>query len=463
MDLKEIEEKEIDDVRRLLRDPTDFRELLIKGELKDFYGWRVYPEYKDLFVHKEPTYYRKGSSLARNYTYRGVNPVIVYLIPNAYSEEDFRNYTGMTTDFFLKQVENNEIIPMRGLSKGYEGNSFYENFFEKWGKHLGEKPPVFANAVEFALTEERGEIKDFWESKTNELEEDFPSLKGKKIQPAPELSPKDCIRFFAERFGWLELIGMEDFVSDVKFLLHEYNKKGDEEILNNAGIITFHGHQIFSVKAFYSKGSTVTFSIEDYKRATEMIRRLWKKREERGRLVNVLMRMSIPLSYYISEVKKVLTVAIPKTETKEEEEEVYRKFKKNEKVSDARNEATLMENQHMLDLKNVQKHGGIEIGALDDSRREFVECVDKYRDTLMETKMAPHDWAKTVFEIGSTIAPIPMSIKDLITSPDIWSAINELIRTGRIKEYFEKTILPSIGAQISVWEEGKTPKWDEIL
>lgn len=463
MDLKEIEEEEIDDVRRFFRYPTDFRELVRKGELKEFYGWRVYPAYKDLFVDKEPTYYRKGSSLARNYAYRNANPVIVYLIPNAYSEKDFRNYTGMTTDFFLKQVENNEIIPMRGLSKDYEGNSFYENFFEKWGKHLGEKPPVFANAVEFALTEERGEIKDFWESKANELEEDFSSLKGKKIQPAPELSPKDCIRFFAERFGWLELIGMEDFVRDVKSLLHEYNKKGDEELLNNAGIITFHGHQIFSVKAFYSKGSTVTFSIEDYKRATETIRRLWKRREERGRLVNVLTQMSIPLSYYISEVKKVLTFAIPKTETKWEEEQVYHKFKKNEDVFEARNEETIMENQHMADLKNVQKHGGIEIGAFDDSRRELGEIVGVYMDSLMETKMAPHDWAKTVFEIGSTIAPIPMSIKELIPSPDILSAINELIRTGKIKEYFEKTILPSIGAQISVWEEGKTPKWDEIV
>jgi hypothetical protein len=459
--LKTIEEEEKDRVRKFLKDPKkDFRKIVKKDQLKDFYGGIVYPEYKDLFVEKEPTYYRKDSSLARDYAYRNANPVIIILDTRIQEEKDFRDYTGMTSDFFLKQVENDEIIPLRFLSNAYEGNTFYEDFFEKWGRRLEKKPPVYANAVESVLTGESE--REFWEDKENELEDRFKFLKGKKIQPTPELSSKDCIEYFAQRLTWLELIGREDIVKEVEFLLYEYGKKRDEIILNEeAGLLAFHGHQIFSVKAFYSLGSCVTFSLKDYDRATKTIKRLLKKREERGSLVNALVQMYIPLSYFISNVKKALVFGIPKAEGKKEEEQAYDRFKKSEEIDDARNDTTIVENQHMLDLKNVQKRGGVEIGIVDESRGKLAEEHEKLYDSSREIIEAPHGFLKTGFDIGSTITVNipPTSIKGLVTSPDTLSAINELIRTERIKR-FEESIVP---VEISVWQEGKMPSWYEIL
>jgi len=456
MDLKTQDEEKIENVKQVLENKEYFKKIARLGGLKTFYAQHIYPEYEDLIIKKEPTYYRKGSGLARDYAYRSSNPVIVFLKPNITEERELFRYTGMESDLFLTQVENNEIIPTRGLWKEYEGNDFYKNFFDKWdtNDNLDKKPPVFANVTESFLSGE-----DFWKAEANELEKKFPFLIGMKVKPVPELESHDAVRFFAERICYLELIGMNDFAGDVKNLLKEFKLTKKSDNLKNAIMIIFYGHQIFSVKSFYSFGSTVTFSNTDYFTATEKIEEIWKKRDERKKLGHTLIRMYMPLSSYISNVKKNLEFLIPKKTTKSEDEKVYENFY--EIISDYREEATSAENQCNNDLQDFPQKG---IDSLDVSRIKLVECVEGYRESLIDSIAVPHKWLNTGFEIGSTISIEPStSLSDLILNPDIFSAINELFKKNRQWKYLSENILPSTGTKISVWETGKKAELKEQL
>lgn len=458
MDLKTQDEEKIETVIDILTGKSHFKEIVCRGELKSFYAQNIYPEYEDLIIEKEPTYYRKGSGLARDYAYRSNNPVIVFLDPEIRKEDVFYEYTGMGTDLFLTQVINNEIIPTRGLWKEYEGNDFYKKFFDKWetSGELDKKPPVFANIIESCLSGE-----DFWRATATELEKKFPFLEKRRVKPVPELKSSDAVRFFAERISYLELIGMNDLAGDVKNLLKEYKSTQESDKLRNAEMIIFYAHQIFSAKSFYSFGSTVTFSNTDYRTATEKIKEMWEKRDERNKLGKTLIRMCMPLSSYISNAKKSLGFSIPEKNTCENKkvyEEFYEKFYEN--TSDCREEATSAENQCIDYLRDLP-HIGIDL--LDDSREKLVECVDGYRESLLDSVAKPHKWLGTVFEIGSTISIEPAtSLSNLILSPDIFSAINEYCKTKRELNYLNQNILPSTGTKISVWETGKT-EFKEVL
>jgi hypothetical protein len=251
MDLKTQDEEKIETVKDILTGKNHFKEIVCRGELKSFYAQDIYPEYKDLIIEKEPTYYRKGSGLARDYAYRSNNPVIVYLRPDIRDEDALYRYTGMETDLFLTQVKNNEIIPTRGLWTEYKDNDFYKEFFDKWEttEELAKKPPVFANVIESCLIGE-----DFWRATATELEKKYPFLKNRMVKPVLELEPFDAVRFFAEKMSYLELIGMNDLTGDVKNLLKEYRSTQDSDKLKNAEMIIFYAHQIFSAKPFYSFG-----------------------------------------------------------------------------------------------------------------------------------------------------------------------------------------------------------------
>lgn len=456
MDLKTQDEEKIEKVNQVLKDNEHFKKIARVGKLKTFYARHIYPEYGELIVKKEPTYYRKGSGLARDYAYRSSNPVIVFLKPNIKKEREFYSYTGMESDLFLTMIENNEIIPTRGFWKEYEGNEFYENLFYKWDNNdkLDKKPPVFANVIEFFLGGE-----DFWKSTADELKKKIPCLVGMTVKPVPELDSYDAVRFFAERIRYLELIGMNDFAGDIYNLLNEFKLTKKSNYLKNAIMLLFYGHQIFSAKSFYSFGSTVTFSNTDYITASKKIEELWKKREERQKLGNTLIRMYIPLSSYVSNIKKSLEFLIPKKTTISEDEKIYENFY--EKTLDYREEATLAENQCNNDLQDLPQKG---IDSLDASRIKLVECVEGYRTSLIDNVAVPHNWLNTGFEIGSTISIEPAtSLSDFILNPDIFSAINQLLKTKRELKYLSENILPSTGTKISVWEKGKKAEFKEQL
>jgi len=459
MDLKTQDEEKIEKVKDVLTGKSHFKEIVCSGELKSFYAKNIYPEYKDLIIKKKPTYYRKGSGLARDYAYRSNNPVIVYLKSDIRGEDDLYEYTGMGTDLFLTQVKNNEIIPTRGLWKEYEDNDFYKEFFDKWGKsgELDKKPPVFANVIESCLIGN-----DFWEATATKLKKNFPFLEEIMVQPVPELKPINAVKFFAEKISYLELIGMNDLTGDVKDLLKEYRSTKESDKLINAEMIIFYAHQIFSAKSFYSFGSTVTFSNTDYRIATETIKQMWGNRDERNKLGKTLIRMFMPLSLYISNAKKSLVLSIPEKST-HENKNVYGKFyeKFYENTSDCREEATSAENQCIDYLQNVSKNG---IDLVDDYRGKLVECVDGYRESLLDGVTKPHRWLETVFEIGSTISIEPAtSLNDLILIPNIFSAINECYKTHRELKYLNENLLPSTGTKISVWETGKRTEFKDIL
>lgn len=459
MDFKTEDEIKIESVKDILTDKSHLKKIMRSGELKSFYAQYIYPEYKDLIIEKEPTYYRKGSGLARDYAYRSNNPVIVFLKPNIRGEDDLYEYTGMGTDLFLTQVKNNEIIPTRGLWNEYEGNNFYKEFFDKWAKsgELDKKPPVFANVIESSLIGN-----DFWEATATKLKKNCPFLEEIMVQPVPELEPTNAVKFFAEKISYLELIGMNDLTEDVKNLLKEYGSTKESDKLKNAEMIIFYAHQIFSAKSFYSFGSTVTFSNTDYLTATEMIKKIWDNRDERNKLGTTLIEMFMPLSSYISNVKKSLTFSIPEKST-HENINVYEKFYETfyENTSDCREEATSAENQCSNYLQNLPNK---DIDLLDDYRGKLVECVDGYRESLLDSVAKPHKWLRTGFEICSTILIEPAtSFKDLLLVPDILSTINEYWEKKRELNYLYENILPSTGTNISVWETGKITEFEESL
>jgi hypothetical protein len=195
--------------------------------------------------------------------------------------------------------------------------------------------------------------------------------------------------------------------------------------------------------------------------ATEKIKEMWENRDERNKLGKTLIRMCMPLSSYISKAKESLGFSIPKKST-HENKNVYEKFyeKFYENTSDCREEATSAENQCIDYLRDLPRIG---IDLLGDSRGKLVECVDGYRESLLESVAKPHKWLGTVFEIGSTISIEPAtSLSNLILSPDIFSAINEYCKTKREQNYSNQNILPSTGTKISVWETGKT-EFKELL
>ena len=130
-------------------------------------------------------------------------------------------------------------------------------------------------------------------------------------------------------------------------------------------------------------------------------------------------------------------------------------------ISDYREEATSAENQCNNDLQDFPQKG---IDSLDVSRIKLVECVEGYRESLIDSIAVPHKWLNTGFEIGSTISIEPStSLSDLILNPDIFSAINELFKTKRELKYLSENILPSTGTKISVWETGKKAEFKEQL
>ena len=465
----------IDRVKSKLKNAKQFRDIVMKGDLQKFYGNVVYKEYKDLIIDKDPTYYRMKSSKANNYAYRSGNPVIVFINKtitdpndpnrrkNISSEDDFRSYTGMTTDLFLKQVENGDIIPTRSKADWYDDNKFLQLFFEKWNKKLDNKPPIYANAVEDVLTDVN---KDFWIIKENDLNKKYKFLKNMNVQPDNELSPVNALFYFAQRLTWLELNGMQPFIDDIESLLYSYKKNGDYDYFKLAELATFHGHQCFSVRSFYSMGSVVTFSVEDYIRTVKTVNNLWNIRKKRGIISNIVLSLSIPLSYYLSESRDKIQFALPKTKTIKEVEKTYDNFIKKD-LTDIRDEATIMENRFVDSMSLLQTKGDFKTNDLSEIRNELSNTYKNYIQEVENSKITPHNWINSLIEIGRSGPIFPSedfyeNLLTIIEQSNVFNWINDKLCQERLNKFYVKSLLPNSGVTISVWSEGKTD-WIEKI
>jgi hypothetical protein len=471
LNLQENEKNEIKRMKSALDNRALFN-YIFSGELKKLYA-TVYPDYKTLILKKNPTYYRKESAIAMDYSMKDTNPVIVFLNPSITQEGQFIEYTGMSTQIFLEKLNNDEIIPTRDYYYRYTNveysNKFYMDFFKEWNKKASDRPPVFANTLSATFSGERDPP---WKTEYLYLMEQYPFLAG-TVKTHPELGEKRTLDFFAERFFWMRTIGRQEYVDDILFLLNKYSKnQTDKQLFDNVIAMTKYGHQIFSAHKYYAMGSTVTFSVNDYRETVELINRLIQDRKNRNVFIDSLIGISLPLSCFLEHnLKKSLIrsfdIIFPsKKNLFRDNESDYHKFQKDSDWIEGREQFTDNENKLQENLEKVSKGHFISASKISDNREELAESLHNYNQCVLNSKMRIGDYVKTSIEYCNTFelttilsCGLESAFETALESLKLMPALINHIQTRKWQEYYNDTVLPCTGVPIAVWTSGETVTW----
>ncbi|MBB6645910.1 hypothetical protein [Halobellus ruber] len=460
MDVEQLEEddrQQKETARSFVEDRSDLTDLVTEGGLKGVYA-SIYGDTRwgGYIAESSPTYYRKDAAYASDYAAKDTQPVIVFLLPSISDEEGFREYTGMGREYFLEQVNERTVIPIRAGADVYRSNEFYETMFDRWDEVAdGAHPPLYANALEDAVAFQG----KFWKSRAHDLvaDDNYPRMLGESVRPDPDLDPRPATRYLAERLEYLDVAGRDIVVDAIELLLDEYQETGEKPYLETAATVAFYAHEIFTAPIFYTMGSTVTFSRADYVESVEFINRVYEERENTPRVVRALARLSIPVSKMLLKRQQDARTLLPSPEEPLSREE-FHDLRHRERLADELETATEYERQFEESLTAAQLDG--DIADLGDDFTELREIRQNALKTKLEEMTAINDWIETPVNFCAKVtAALPTTpitgVSDLVTSNETWEfvdAVNELIRTGRMKELYEGA--ETVQLQGQVWEKG---------
>lgn len=432
--------------------------------------------FTELFSEYEPTYYRRDTALARDYIWFDRNPVIVFMPFWAESEQEFREYTGLSLDAFFTQVRHGYLIPVFGTAKDYEENPLFERLFSEWDERLSEKEPLFANALERAVVREDGIAKEymqgerretkFWKGEANYLASEYPSLKNiDSVTPTEGLKQRDPLRFFAERRFMLRTAGFETMTALLDELLEQFEQASvssqAEGYLEDATLFAFFAHMIYSGPIYYSMGGGNTYSFDDYISGIRFLEGLKKQRQEQNLAIRGVKELFSPLSRHLSSRAEPLVVRMPEREGARE------KLIDSSEIPIEREEMTLLKTEVQDSIAGWQRGdtGRSEVRA---RRNELHECVQNYIDEVEREIRVPNDAVEVVFEVsGRTLSHVPTEPIDdpVTTGMEVFSALHEAgvldtfnekafqrRRRDRLGE--DKPVSPSLINNINVWQMG---------
>jgi hypothetical protein len=468
--LAERDDEHVERARRLLDGPslTDF---IADDEVKGLYE-SIYADsgFGDVIAETRPTYYRKDSALAAGYAAADTDPVIVFLKPSITHESDLIDYTGMNTQFFLTQVAEGQIIPVRAKAEKYDDNPFYRSFFDDWRHHpeLSGRYPVFANAVEEVLDRDFNEA-DFWKPKAKELAERF-DLVGEMVQPTEELPERVATKYLAERLVYLRAVNQDTVADLVRGLLQRYHeaRSGSAEArqyLEDAATAAFFGSMLYASPVFRSMGSSITLSRSDYANAVRWLNQVVETRRQRSRLtrefVGSLVEITAPISSSLLNLDDKARSRLTVPENGRLHPSAFDGLSNNETVARTLEETTSLQHRHADDLEAAMTSGSFD--RLADSYEELREVRTNLRETKLEEVGAAKEWLRTPINYASEIVGhLPLSpvggdpgeaVLNVLTSNqtyDFFDAVVRAYRQEEIQEFVERK--PAMTMRGRVWE-----------
>jgi len=407
MEIKDIEKTEEERMEKLLEDRVDeIFEKTIKEKgragLKELYR-KAYPEYEKIFLEKEPRYYRIATAYASEYNEKN-NPLLVFLRGDISNENDFWNYFKHTPETFLERAKEGYLVPLIGPARIYEGNTFYEKFFDKWHKEFGFYPPN-ANRLEKAILAGKS-FEDYKQSFKDELEGLIKSLPRDTVtyDPSGRLPPMKTEDFFPERFAWFKIAKMEDVIEDVKRILKQSAKKSNSELLDLAARYTFSSHQIFTSHLFYSKGGYVVLSPEDdLPVAIETFRKIIQSRpfiETLAGKIHWIFLSNLLIEAW-SKIRRKIEIPVmklPSIDAPKSAEKIQREISKSEEIQTGKEDVTNNFNNTVYATEDM------DLSKIEEKYNDLKETVENLGKTYYEKLGAKYKLISTALLGGVEVA-----------------------------------------------------------
>ncbi|WP_048130646.1 hypothetical protein [Methanolacinia petrolearia] len=456
-------------------------------EFKKFYGNEIYTEYKDLFTDTCPSYYRIESGNVLDFILKSKNPVIVFLKPNIYNEEQFIKYLGISVNHFFEIMKEEKpgIIPFCDKPGSYKidsgsgkYNPFYAELFNEWFDNdlLSKRPPLYGNALESAFIRPAPKQNDLWIEYKEELENNFPNIYHAKVQPDKKLDKHEFGNYFAERLARLEMLDLMPIHEIIWNMLVQCNNSQKQQDLDVTARLMFYCHQIFSVSTFYSKGSVLTLSKNDYDNILYSLNRMAKELSDSSKFAPQMknkIRRILPSLYGLSSrqiagIEEKLPLCFPGDLGSEKQLELWQKMMKNDSLYDDRTDCMKYENEYTKSQSDYVQ-GFRELGNLNEKWEPFYEEMKNLRDSYMKYSLGPYKWVRSSCEVLSTLplGNISGYIIDILSEQDIGSFFSPLVEAGPAfvnclvqNKSFEKELNICTGSKlfqsfsVSVWQKG---------
>lgn len=453
-------------------DNTSLVEFMQEDGIKELYE-HIFSEsgFGELIANSRPTYYRKDSALASGYAAADTDPVIVYLKPEINHEADLIDYTGLNKQFFLSQVAQDQIIPVRARGDEYRENEFYQSFFEDWRHHeeIGDRFPIFANPVEETIKSDVSSDK-YWKSKAKEVANTF-ELAGESVQPTPELPSRPATKYLAERLIFLRAVNQESIIELIEGLLYEYKdslsalNEPSQQYLDNAARAAFYGSMLYSAPIFKSMGSAITMSPTDYANAVDWLNTIVEERRERGALersfISNLIEITAPVSSSLLNIDQKAKTRLTVPERGKLSQSGFNKLNNSEDVYETLEDTTELQHSHTDKMIEALSEGSF--SGLSDSYDELRECRHNLHETKLEEVTAAKDWLQTrinyVSEVVGHLPRTPVDggpaefITNRLLSDTTWEffdVVLEAYRNKDIQKFVDQQ--PTMAMKGRVWE-----------